>query len=415
MTTSDEASAREPRALAESSPNGWTGGQYSAWRVMLGLAMVTLFVQGELDADAPFALRQVELASAEALTLRLVVPTLGVGFALGILDRFCAAALMLLLGIAVSVRALHDPESGSLAAGLLIAHLFVARAPYGSLAAAGRTDPAGDWRMSERVMRGQRIGWAIWLSLTYAQRLDVAWHSSPASLEAWIDFARGQGAWFLTWLGNSAGVFVQRGMLATSLAMLLLLPLALWRRAWTMYAAILVLEAIFVALSQPTGSTYVPGLCLRALAFLLFFDPAWIPARGGAALERVFYDGECGLCQRTVRFLLAEDREQLLRFAPLQGETFAREMPPELRANLPDSIVVRTADGRVLTRSTAALHVLQGLGGYWRVAGALLGLVPRVVRDALYDLVAPVRKRVFAAPKSACPLGPRHVTRRFDP
>ncbi len=132
--------------------------------------------------------------------------------------------------------------------------------------------------------------------------------------------------------------------------------------------------------------------------------------------ERIFFDGDCGLCHRWVRFALARDRGRgLFRFAPLAGPTFAAEVPPEARAGLPDSVVVRTAEGRLLVRSDAALHVLARIGGAWRALALVLGLVPRGLRDWGYDRVAHVRKRLFAKPASACPRVPREQASRLDP
>ena len=55
--------------------------------------------------------------------------------------------------------------------------------------------------------------------------------------------------------------------------------------------------------------------------------------------ELVFYDGDCGLCHRTVRFLLARDPEgSLFLFAPLFGETFNREFPLSAREGMADSV-----------------------------------------------------------------------------
>jgi predicted DCC family thiol-disulfide oxidoreductase YuxK len=158
-------------------------------------------------------------------------------------------------------------------------------------------------------------------------------------------------------------------------------------------------------------------LALPAWALLIGYllDPGRIRARDPAATERLFYDGACGLCQRGVRFVLAEDPTGTrFRFAPLGGETFEREIPADVRATLPDSVVIQRADGALLVRSDAALHVLERLGGLWRVFGTTLRVVPRPVRDFAYDLLARVRLRLFAAPKSACPLGPPAITRRFD-
>lgn len=132
--------------------------------------------------------------------------------------------------------------------------------------------------------------------------------------------------------------------------------------------------------------------------------------------ERIFYDGECGLCHRWVRFALARERgRELFRFAPLQGSTFAAEVAAAERRGLPDSLVVQSGDGRLLVRSAAVVHVLRQIGGAWGALGALLGLVPRVLADPGYDLVARVRRRLFARPAELCPLLPPELARRFDP
>ena len=115
------------------------------------------------------------------------------------------------------------------------------------------------------------------------------------------------------------------------------------------------------------------------------------PARGaGAAPEHVFYDGDCGICHWFVSFV-------------------AR------REALPDSVAVLTADGSLLLRSRAAVHILRRLGGVWRALGALLGLVPRSAADFGYDCFAAVRRRLTRQPEGACPRLPPELARRFDP
>ena len=133
-------------------------------------------------------------------------------------------------------------------------------------------------------------------------------------------------------------------------------------------------------------------------------------------MERIFYDGTCGLCHRGVRFVLARDRGgRKFRFAPLGGPTFLREVDPAIVRDLPDSFVVVTRDGRVLVRSAGTVHVLLTLGGVWKVVGALVWLVPRPIRDFVYDRVAAVRKRWFATPPDVCPVVPHEQRTRIDP
>ena len=107
----------------------------------------------------------------------------------------------------------------------------------------------------------------------------------------------------------------------------------------------------------------------------------------------VYYDGLCGLCDRFVQFVLRRDRVARYRFAPLQGST-ARERVPATLDPRSSQTVILEEEGRFRVRSDAALAILSGLGGAWRLAG-LLRVIPRPVRDAGYDVVARNRNRWF--------------------
>lgn len=101
----------------------------------------------------------------------------------------------------------------------------------------------------------------------------------------------------------------------------------------------------------------------------------------------VFFDGACGLCNGFVDFLVARDTEGALRFASLQGQTAASY--PTLPAV--DSVIVD--DGtRLLVRSDAAIVAIAQLGGAWS-AVRVLKIVPRAIRDRIYDVVARNRHR----------------------
>ena len=129
----------------------------------------------------------------------------------------------------------------------------------------------------------------------------------------------------------------------------------------------------------------------------------------------VFYDGACGLCHRTVRFAIARDRDgRYFRFAALGGRAFRRLVPEALRRGLPDSIVVLTPDGTLLARSAAVIHILERIGGPWRLPGGLLVLVPQGLRDLGYDGIARVRHRLFRKPTAACPVTSPELRARFE-
>ncbi|MBT8336731.1 MAG: DUF393 domain-containing protein [Gemmatimonadetes bacterium] len=129
----------------------------------------------------------------------------------------------------------------------------------------------------------------------------------------------------------------------------------------------------------------------------------------------LLYDGLCGLCDRTVQMVLRADRRGVLRFAPLQGDFAAHvfERHPEVGAV--DSLILIESDGagreRVRLRSDAALALADHLGGAWRLAG-VLRVVPAPLRDAVYDLVARTRYRVFGR-REACRVPSLEQRERF--
>lgn len=134
------------------------------------------------------------------------------------------------------------------------------------------------------------------------------------------------------------------------------------------------------------------------------------------ATDLLFYDGGCGFCHRMVSFVIARDREGTrFRYAPLAGSTFDSTLTVAEREGLPDSVVVRTADGRTLVRSDAAIHIGERLGGVWRMLARAASLLPRWLLDPCYDAIARIRGRLFAKPDGVCPLLPPELRQRFLP
>ena len=134
-----------------------------------------------------------------------------------------------------------------------------------------------------------------------------------------------------------------------------------------------------------------------------------------AQTERIFYDGPCGLCQRFVRFVIQRDRAGAkFRFVPLHGPTFESVVPVERRAALPDSMVVFTSDNRLLIRSNGVIHVLRRLGGFWKFIALATSIIPRQLRDAVYDFIMRIRYRIFGRVDNVCPVTPPELRARFD-
>ena len=131
----------------------------------------------------------------------------------------------------------------------------------------------------------------------------------------------------------------------------------------------------------------------------------------------VLYDGTCGFCHRTVQWILAADRDQRFRFAPLQGATAAgvRGRHPDLPVDL-DSVVYVDRSGpveRAYARAEAIFRIgalLPGQPAWMRLAARL----PRWLTDLGYRAVARGRHSISKA-LGACPLPPEAARARFLP
>jgi predicted DCC family thiol-disulfide oxidoreductase YuxK len=131
----------------------------------------------------------------------------------------------------------------------------------------------------------------------------------------------------------------------------------------------------------------------------------------------LLYDGECGLCRALMRLLLRLDHRGKLRFSALQGR-FAQATLRRL--GLPaedfDSLVFlpEAAGSEYHLKTDGVIAVLSLLGGFWRLLGAVFGVVPSSWRDAVYRGVAKVRYRLMGRRDAATHVDPRFADRFID-
>ena len=128
----------------------------------------------------------------------------------------------------------------------------------------------------------------------------------------------------------------------------------------------------------------------------------------------ILFDGVCNLCNSAVRWVIERDKEGRFDFASLQSDAARRELVKVMDANeidaLPDSIVLLDAHG-VHIRSAAALRIVRGLGYPFELLR--LGIVlPRPIRDLIYDLIARNRYRWFGR-RDTCMTPTPDIAARF--
>ena len=108
----------------------------------------------------------------------------------------------------------------------------------------------------------------------------------------------------------------------------------------------------------------------------------------------ILFDGLCNLCSGSVQFVVEHDPAGRFQFAALQSATARRVLQAHgVMDSLTDSIVL-VEDGRVFTRSTAALRIARRLPFPWPLLAVFLA-VPRPLRDGIYSLAARYRYRWF--------------------
>ena len=123
----------------------------------------------------------------------------------------------------------------------------------------------------------------------------------------------------------------------------------------------------------------------------------------------VFYDGDCGFCNRSVAYVLKHDCSKTIHFVPLQSE-FTVELFRKYGWESPDlSTFYFLVNGKLDQKSTAALKV----AAYFKFPRSLMRIgwiIPRSIRDWMYDAVAKRRQRLS---KGYCVMPSQEERKRF--
>jgi predicted DCC family thiol-disulfide oxidoreductase YuxK len=118
----------------------------------------------------------------------------------------------------------------------------------------------------------------------------------------------------------------------------------------------------------------------------------------------VLFDGACRWCVKWVGFVARHDPLGRFKFAPLQSIP-AQQLLVTLGLPTQDfETFLLVERGRIYTKSTAALRVAKQLSGLVSLLYLCI-LIPRPLRDALYDYVARRRYR-WRGKSEICPLPP---------
>ena len=123
----------------------------------------------------------------------------------------------------------------------------------------------------------------------------------------------------------------------------------------------------------------------------------------------LFFDGDCGICQWSIKFVIKRDKNRVFSFAPLQGEQ-AQLIPDQYRKI--DSLIIQTPDG-YFQKFEGVRYILKLLPGFpWPFLALLANLCPKFIGNFCYDRVAQIRHHFR---RENCELLQQEDRKRFLP
>jgi predicted DCC family thiol-disulfide oxidoreductase YuxK len=125
----------------------------------------------------------------------------------------------------------------------------------------------------------------------------------------------------------------------------------------------------------------------------------------------LLFDGVCNLCNGAVQFILKRDKKKIFQFASLQSEAGERLLRQYGLSTTAFHSLVLIQDDHVFLKSTAVLKIAKQLGGFCKLWYAFI-IIPRFIRDFIYDLVARSRYRIFGK-RDRCMIPTADVSDRF--
>ncbi len=125
----------------------------------------------------------------------------------------------------------------------------------------------------------------------------------------------------------------------------------------------------------------------------------------------ILFDGVCNFCNSSVNFIIKNDKTDHFRFLPLQSER-GKKIVAEYNLD-PENLqtVILLEQGRIYTRSTAALRIARKLSGGWKLMYGFV-IVPSVVRDFFYNIIARNRYKWWGQ-RDSCMIPTPEVKRKF--
>jgi len=125
----------------------------------------------------------------------------------------------------------------------------------------------------------------------------------------------------------------------------------------------------------------------------------------------ILFDGECNLCNWAVDFVLDKDRRGIYVFSPRQSDSGRKILTKRGLENTDVETIYLVENNNIYSQSTAVLLILRRLPFPWKVLFVFI-IVPRCIRDFVYDLIARKRYAWFGK-RNSCRVPSQRENSRF--
>lgn len=125
----------------------------------------------------------------------------------------------------------------------------------------------------------------------------------------------------------------------------------------------------------------------------------------------VLFDGVCNLCNKSVQYIIRRDTDKKVYYAPLQSDIGQKILAANHLSTSEFNTFIYVENGKIHTKSDAALRLSRILSWPTSLWYYLL-LVPRFLRDFVYDIIARNRYR-WMGKRDACMLPTPELRSRF--
>ena len=107
----------------------------------------------------------------------------------------------------------------------------------------------------------------------------------------------------------------------------------------------------------------------------------------------IIFDGSCGFCHKSIRFIAHRDTQKSFLFISNQSE-MGKQILREYRVTkLSDDTVLLVQDKKVYAKGVALIKILQQLPA-WKTIGKCVSFIPTAALNWGYDVIAKNRKRL---------------------